>query len=187
MHKTKWVEGWLPIDTYNRNVDDIVSPDLHYDWESLRKEIVKTGGIRNTVLVAHMPSEASSKSSGTTNGLYPIRDFTLIKTDNNVATYWAAPEGEKLANYYEIAWDISTKDLTDVYAICQKWTDQAISADFYRKLVGDDTITSSEMVKDYLYKTKMGIKTQYYTNSLTASWVNLEGDEPGCAGGSCTL
>lgn len=187
MHKTKWVDGWLPIDTYNRNVDDIVSSDLHYDWEGLRKEIIKTGGIRNTVLVAHMPSEASSKSSGTTNGLYPIRDFTLIKTDNNVATYWAAPEGEKLANYYEIAWDISTKDLTDVYAICQKWTDQAISADFYRKLVGDDTITSTEMVKDYLYKTKMGLKTQYYTNSLTASGVNLEGDEPGCAGGSCTL
>ena len=169
MNRTKWPDGWLPIDTYNKNVDTVVPFETHYDWEDLRSRIIENGGIRNSSLINHMPAESSSKSAATTNGLYPIREMTLLKTDQTNAINWAAPDGEKLEKYYEFAWDIDTKDMIDCYAIVQKWTDQAISADLYRKLVGADVVTTQEMIRDYLYMTKMGMKTQYYTNVYTAN------------------
>jgi hypothetical protein len=63
MHKTKWPEGWLPIDTYEKKTDELVggAPTYHRDWETLRGEIVANGGIRNSVLVAHMPGESCLK------------------------------------------------------------------------------------------------------------------------------
>lgn len=186
MHRTKWPEGWLPIDTYNKNVDSVVPFEARYDWEQLRSDIVENGGIRNSSLMNHMPSESSSKASGTTNGVYPVRELTLLKTDLGNVINWAAPEGEKLAKWYESAWDIETKDMVDMYAIVQKWTDQAISADLYRKLIGSDVVTTKEMISDYLYMTKMGMKTQYYVNSYTASTGTVNTDsEESCE--SCTL
>lgn len=188
MNRTKWPQGWLPIDTYNRSVDGIVSSDLKYDWEPLRNKIIENGGIRNSSLMNHMPGESSSKASGTTNGIYPIRELTLMKTDLNNVVYWAAPEGERYEKWYESAWDISTKDLTDCYAIIQKWTDQSISADFYRKIIGSDAVTTKEMLTDYLYMTKMGLKTRYYVNSYTSingKVQSLTEDEEDCE--SCKL
>lgn len=180
MNKTKWPEGWLPIDTYKKSVDNVVDSTLIYDWESLRKDIVKNGGIRNSAVVAHMPGESSTKASGTTNGLYPIRDFTLIKTDNNSVSYWAAPEGEKLLKKYDIAWDVPAKDLIDCYAIVQKFTDQAISSDLFRKVIGAEVVPSSEMLQDFLYMTKMGLKTRYYQNSKTSGGTSFEDDCESC-------
>lgn len=58
--RTKYPEGWLPVDTYNRNVDDVHTQDLQFDWEKLRKEVVELGGIRNSVLEATPPAESSS-------------------------------------------------------------------------------------------------------------------------------
>lgn len=180
MNKTKWPEGWLPIDTYKKSVDNVVDSTLIYDWESLRKDIVKNGGIRNSAVIAHMPGESSTKASGTTNGLYPIRDFTLIKTDNNSVSYWAAPEGEKLLKKYDIAWDVPTKDLIDCYAIVQKFTDQAISSDLFRKVIGAEVVPSSEMLQDFLYMTKIGLKTRYYQNSKTSGGTSSEDDCESC-------
>ena len=54
-----------------------------YDWEDLRRRIIENGGIRNSVLEAHMPCESSSLASNTTNGLYPIRQGVVIKIDGN--------------------------------------------------------------------------------------------------------
>jgi ribonucleoside-diphosphate reductase alpha chain len=185
--RTKWPEGWLPIDTYNKNVDMIVEHNTNYDWEDLRARIIENGGIRNSVLCAHMPTEASSKAVGEPNGPYPIRELSLIKTDNNITTYWAAKDGEKLANHYELAWDIPSEDLIDDYAIMQKWCDQTISADLYREILGDDTVSSSEMLQLYFYMTRVGMKTRYYQNSKTSNGGAIGEDERGCAGGSCDL
>lgn len=188
INKTKWPEGWLPIDTYNKNVDKVVANNLEYDWEELRRDIMANGGIRNSVVCAHMPSESSSKASGTTNGVYPVRELSMLKSDNSIIINWCAPEGEKLANKYEIAWDVPTKDMIDNYAIIQKFTDQAISADLYRRIVGDEVVTSKEMLSDYFYMTKMGLKTRYYQNSKTSDGVELGNDGEACGpGGGCTL
>ena len=191
IHKTKWVDGWLPIDTYEKAVDEVVENNLMYPWEEIRKDIIATGGIRNSCLVAHMPAETSSKASGTTNGIYPVRSLSQLKGDSDTVIRWAAPDSDVLGQYYESAYDISIKDHVDVYAVIQKFTDQAISADVYHKLYKDTTVGSTEILKNYFYMTKMGLKSRYYVNMKTSEGVQFEevaeDAEAGCAGGACTL
>jgi len=90
-----------------------------------------------------------------------------------------------------------------VYAIMQKWCDQAISADLFVKIQGDQKVSSSNMIQDYLDMVKYGMKTRYYVNSLTSKGVDLKSseniinpeqedfiealDERGCASGVCSL
>lgn len=182
MHKTKWPDGWTPMKTYNKNVDSIAEFKCKYDWDELSEDIKANGGIRNSVLVAHMPTESSANASGTTNGLYPIRYLTLIKTDNNRVNYWAAPDGDKLGKKYQLAWDTTAKDQTDLYAIIQKFSDQGISADFYEKLIGGDSrVDSTDMINNYLYRVKMGLKGKYYMNTLTtgAGLDKIDSDDAG--------
>lgn len=177
MHKTAWPEGWLPIDTYQKKVDELVTVGNKRDWETLRKEIVANGGIRNSVLVAHMPGESSTIGSGTTNGVYPIRELYIMKTNETVANHWAAPDGTRLAKKYQKSWDVSTTDMIKAYAIIQKWTDQAISADLYVKIIGDAKIKTSDIVQDYLDIVRYGLKTRYYVNSLTSEGIDLTKSE----------
>lgn len=186
INKTKYPEGWLPIDTANKNIDEVVSQPLMYDWESLRKEIVANGGIRNSVLEAHMPVESSSLASGGVNGLYPIRALKVVKTSGNNKNLFLAPKAEELKWDYELAWDIPTKDMIDVYAVVQKFTGQAISADLYLKYgatAGDRKISARDLLEQFLYLTKMGLKTRYYVNSSTG----VEEPESKCDAGGCTL
>lgn len=188
MHKTLWPEGWLPIDTYEKRTDELVTVSNKRDWESLRKEIIANGGIRNSVLVAHMPAESSSIASETTNGLYPVRDFDLVKTTETLASCYVVPDSTKYRAKYETAWEVSPEDLTKFYAVVQKWTDQAISADLYRKMQGDEKVGTSEMLRTYFDFVKYGIKTRYYQNSLTAKGIDLNaGSSVGCSSGACSL
>lgn len=83
MKKTKWPDGWLPIDTYNRNVDKLVTVQNKRDWESLRAKIIENGGIGHTVLVAHMPGE--SCLSGDTEVVL-ADDSTMTLMDFLIAT-----------------------------------------------------------------------------------------------------
>lgn len=52
--RTKYADGWLPIDTANKFIDTVVNQPLLCDWEGLREEI-KQYGMRNSVLEAYMP------------------------------------------------------------------------------------------------------------------------------------
>ena len=76
--RTKYGHGILPIDTYKKDVDEIVPNNLKYDWESLRS-LVLEHGIRNSTLSAQMPSESSSVVSNATNGIEPPRGYLSIK------------------------------------------------------------------------------------------------------------
>lgn len=177
MHKTRWPEGWLPIDTYERRVDELVTVGNKRDWEDLRSKIIENGGIRNSVVASHMPGESSTIAAGTTNGPYPIREIYIMKTNDTLTNHWAAPDGTKLESKYQSAWDISTTDMIKAYAIMQKWTDQAISADLYAKIQGDAKISSTTMIRDYIDMVKYGMKSRYYVNSLTSSGVDLNAEE----------
>jgi hypothetical protein len=57
--ETKYGHGIMPIDTYKRDVDELVAPVYKMDWESLRAD-AKTYGIRNSTLTSLMPSECQS-------------------------------------------------------------------------------------------------------------------------------
>lgn len=169
MHKTKWAEGWLPIDTYKRSVDQITPPEYNYDWEPLRSEIIANKGIRNSSVIAHMPTESSSKASGVPNSMYPIRDLYLKKTDESNITEWCAVDSDILGESYQSAWTIKSIDMIKVYAVFQKFTDQAISADLWKDRSIEINLSKKEMVDEYLAMIKYGMKTRYYQNSLTGS------------------
>jgi ribonucleoside-diphosphate reductase alpha chain len=177
IHKTKWPQGWLPIDTYEKRVDSLVTVGNKRDWESLRAAIIENKGIRNSVLASHMPGESSSQSAGTTNSAYPARGLNLMKTNDTQVNYWVAPDSTKLKNKYQLAWDIKTSDMIKYYSILQKWTDQGISADLYVNIKGDAKVSSSEMIQDYLDMVKYGMKTRYYVNSNTSKGVDLNKTE----------
>lgn len=173
MDHTKWVEGWLPLDTYNRNVDEVVTVGLQYDWEGVRKELVENGGHAFSVLAAHMPAESSSIKSGSTNGVYPIRDLDLNKSNDTNTVKYVVPESDKLGKFYQNAYEIDVEDMAKVYGIIQKWTDQAISADQWFKVQGSDKIKSSELMRGWFAWNYYGVKTRYYVNTLTAKGVDL--------------
>ena len=166
--KYRKVEGikvdWLPIDT-KRTLD---APAL--DWESLR------GKPRaNSVLVAHMPTESSSLFSNSTNGLYPVRQRVISKQSRKGLVQYIAPDVK------ETAWEVAPEDIIDLYACVQGWTDQAISADYYAKA---GKVSLSQMMKDWVYAARLGIKTMYYLNTEDSQGATLH---KGCEGGSCTL
>jgi len=193
MHKTRWPEGWLPIDTYNRNVDELGNFRHRYDWEALRAEIIENGGIGHSCLVAYMPGESSSKALGKPNSIYPVRDTTLNKTDGSVTIRWAAPFSDDPAWQYQSAWDIAEVDMIKAYAVVQKFTDQGISADLWRRIKDDDKVSSRELLTHYFAMVKYGMKTRYYYNSNVASDKTLENagrisdllDEAACE--ACTM
>jgi ribonucleoside-diphosphate reductase alpha chain len=176
INKTLWPEGWLPIDTYEKRVDELVTIENKRDWELLRLKIINNGGIRNSVLAAFMPGESSSLSAGTTNSVYPIRDYSLVKTNDTMYINYVSPDSTKLKDKYELSWDVNSIDLIKCYAIMQKWTDQGISLDLYRKIQGADKVGTSEMIDIYLNLVKYGLKSRYYQNSLTAKGIGSGAD-----------
>ena len=76
--KTKYSQGILPIDTYKKEVDELVKPKYNLDWEKLREDI-QVVGLRHSTLTAQMPSESSSVVSNATNGIEPPRDYLSVK------------------------------------------------------------------------------------------------------------
>lgn len=169
MHKTEWPNGWLPIDTYNKNVDELVTVPLQYDWESKRQEVIANGGHAFSVLVASMPAEQSSIRAGTTNGPYPVRDIDLKKTNDQDNFDYVVPESDLYREAYarNLSWDIDVERMIDGYAIMQKWHDQSISADLWYKVVGVKKIRSHDLCRGFFRMVKYGVPNRYYLNSYT--------------------
>lgn len=180
---------WLPIDTYEKEVDKWHTQELLCDWEGLRKEI-KEYGVRFSVHEAFMPVESSSLFSGSTNGLYLVRETKLFKKSPKGTVYFEAPGADKYE--YQNAYDIHPKDLAIVYAIFQKFCGQSISADFYQDLSGGKEASMADFYELDFFCHKLGIKTYYYLNTLTkprkkdqVKTVVVAAEDEGCD--SCTL
>ena len=60
------------------------------------------------------------------------------------------------------------------YAVFQKFTDQGISADLWRRIKDDDKVSSRELLTHYFAMVKYGMKTRYYYNSNVASDKTLD-------------
>lgn len=184
----KYNYGWLPIDTANKEIDKIIQEPLRYDWESLRKEVVEVGGLRFSVHEAHMPCESSSAASGHTNGLYPIRSLKVVKTSGTNKNLFIAPEADTIGPKYELAWNVPANDMTEVYAIVQKFTGQAISADYYIRYDGDKReVSSKQLLQEWLLRVKLGMKTRYYINSATGAEVAKLEEEVDDSCAACKL
>ncbi len=168
--RTKYADGILPIDTYKKEVDEIVKRDLTFDWEWLRKEI-KKDGLRHSTLSAQMPSESSSVVSNATNGVEPPRDFISIKKSKKGPLKQVVPEYAKLKNNYTLLWDMkSNEGYINVVSVMQKYFDQAISGNwsYNPENYEEGQVPLSVMAEDLLNTHKYGWKTSYYQNTYDA-------------------
>ena len=168
--KTKYADGILPIDTYKKDVDEIVPNDLLCDWEHLRKHISQYG-LRNSTLSAQMPSESSSVVSNATNGIEPPRDYLSIKKSKKGPLKQIVPSFGSLKNNYTLLWDMkSNEGYINVVAVMQKFFDQAISGNwsYNPENYPDNEIPVSVMAQDLLTTYKYGWKTSYYQNTYDA-------------------
>jgi len=132
-------------------------------------------------------SHNSSISGATTNGLYPIRDIVLNKTNETQSVSYVVPDSTKLRNRYESAWEIPTDNMTMIYAIFQKWCDQGISADRWRKIQGDEKVGTKEMITGFNTRYKYGVKQGYYQNTKGGKDINLNASEAEAECESCSI
>ena len=165
--KTKYSDGILPIDTYKKEVDEIVSRKLSYKWEDLRKDI-KEFGLRHSTLTAQMPSESSSVVCNATNGIEPPRDYISVKKSKKGTLKQVVPDYKKLKNNYTLLWDMkSNEGYINIVAVMQKYFDQSISGNwsYNPENYEEGEIPLSIMAEDLLTTYKLGWKTSYYQNT----------------------
>ena len=173
-NRTKYADGLLPIDTYKKEVDEIVPHKTRMAWEQLRKDI-KQYGLRHSTLSAQMPSESSSVVSNATNGIEPPRALLSIKKSKKGPLKQVIPGFPKLKNSYTLLWDMPSNDgYIKIVAMMQKYFDQAISGNWsYNPLnYANNEVPLSVMAGDMLNAYKYGWKTSYYQNTY-----DFKGDE----------
>ena len=165
--RTKYADGILPIDTYKKDVDDIIPNNLNYDWDTLRNDI-KEFGLRHSTLSAQMPSESSSVVSNATNGIEPPRDYLSIKKSKKGPLKQIVPSYGSLKNNYTLLWEMKgNTGYINVVAVMQKFFDQAISGNWSYNPADypDNDVPVSVMAQDLLTTYKYGWKTSYYQNT----------------------
>jgi ribonucleoside-diphosphate reductase alpha chain len=165
--RTKYGQGILPIDTYKKDVDEIVPNELHYDWDSLRSDLFLYG-VRNSTLSAQMPSESSSVVSNATNGIEPPRGYLSIKKSKKGPLKQIVPQYQSLKNHYTLLWEMdSNRGYINIVAMMQKFFDQAISGNwsYNPEHYPNNEIPVSVMAQDLLTTYKYGWKTSYYQNT----------------------
>jgi len=174
--RTKYGHGILPIDTYKKDVDEIVPNNLKYDWESLRS-LVLEHGIRNSTLSAQMPSESSSVVSNATNGIEPPRGYLSIKKSKKGPLKQIVPSYGTLKNNYTLLWDMkSNEGYINVVSVMQKFFDQAISGNwsYNPEHYENNEVPVSVMANDFLTTYKYGWKTSYYQNTYDVKTDEVE-------------
>ena len=168
--RTKYADGILPIDTYKKDVDELVANELNYDWESLRVSITEHG-LRHSTLSAQMPSESSSVVSNATNGIEPPRDYLSVKKSKKGPLKQIVPQYNSLKSSYTLLWDMpNNTGYINVVAVMQKFFDQAISGNwsYNPEQYPDNQVPVSVMANDFLNTYKYGWKTSYYQNTYDA-------------------
>jgi ribonucleoside-diphosphate reductase alpha chain len=166
-NRTKYAKGILPIDTYKKEVDEIVENDLSFDWGALREELLEHG-IRNSTLSAQMPSESSSVVSNATNGIEPPRGYLSIKKSKKGPLKQIVPSYGSLKNDYTLLWDMpGNTGYINIVAVMQKFFDQAISGNwsYNPEHYENAEVPTSVMAQDLLTTYKLGWKTSYYQNT----------------------
>ncbi|QXV73271.1 ribonucleotide reductase of class Ia (aerobic), alpha subunit [Escherichia phage vB_EcoM_Nami] len=170
---TRWSRGELPIDWYNKKIDQIAAPKYVCDWSSLRENL-KLFGIRNSTLSALMPCESSSQVSNSTNGIEPPRGPVSVKESKEGSFNQVVPNIEHNIDLYDYTWKLAKKGnkpyLTQV-AIMLKWVCQSASANTYYdpQIFPKGKVPMSVMIDDLLYFWYFGGKNFYYHNTRDGS------------------
>ena len=165
--QTKYSDGVLPIDTYKRDVDELVPHVERMPWEELRAQLRETG-IRNSTLMALMPAETSAQISNATNGIEPPRSLVSVKQSKHGVLKQVVPGIHHLKNKYELLWDqVSPEGYLKIMAVLQKYIDQGISVNtsYNPQYFEDEKIPMSTMLQHLMMFYKYGGKQLYYFNT----------------------
>ena len=166
-NETKYHWGQFPIDTYKKEVDELVTPVYKLDWDSLRAKAIQYG-TRNSTLMALMPAETSAQISNSTNGIEPPRSLVSVKQSKDGVLKQVVPEVRKLKNKYDLLWDQkSPEGYLKICAVLQKFIDQGISVNtsYNPKFYPEEQIPLSTMLQHLLMFYKYGGKQLYYFNT----------------------
>ncbi|WP_044105143.1 class 1a ribonucleoside-diphosphate reductase subunit alpha [secondary endosymbiont of Heteropsylla cubana] len=188
-NETTYAQGLLPVDTYKKDIDCIVSEPLHYDWEALRVDI-KQYGLRNSTLSAVMPSETSSQISNATNGIEPPRGLVSVKASKDGILRQVVPASISLKKSYEFLWEMPNNDgYLHLVGVMQKFIDQAISANtnYDPSRFPTDKVPMKQLLRDLLTAYKVGIKTLYYQNTRDRAEDKQLIQKDDCESGACKI
>jgi ribonucleoside-diphosphate reductase alpha chain len=168
VNETKYASGILPIDTYKKDVDELVPHTERMDWESLRADL-RTYGIRNSTLMALMPAETSAQISNSTNGIEPPRALVSYKGSKDGISAQVVPGYHSLKNKYDLLWDQkSPEGYLKICAVLQKYIDQGISVNtsYNPEHFQDSKVPMSQLIRDIVTFYKYGGKQLYYNNTF---------------------
>jgi len=190
---SEYSKGKLPIDTYNKNVDQITENKLLCDWEHLRQRIKKYG-MRNMALSAIPPTASSSLVSNSTQGIDPIQSVTDTFESAAYTVKSLVPDFEK-EKYYMKAWDMpdnNSSEYIKLMAILQKFIDQGMSVNQWYDLTKIDgkILDANRVKRDILTAYKYGLKSLYYIRSKDRENTseNIVADQgSGCESGACMI
>ena len=174
-NETKYSDGITPNQTYKKDVDDLIVHKERMDWTGLRKQLSETG-IRNSTLMALMPSETSAQISNATNGIEPPRAFVSVKQSKDGVLKQVVPGFYRYKNKYELLWDQkSPEGYIKIMAVLQKYIDQGISVNtsYNPQHFEEEKIPMSTMLQHLLMAYKYGTKQLYYFNTFDGSGDNM--------------
>lgn len=175
-NETRYGNAEVPIDTYKQEVDELVPHKPKQNWDNLRADLA-VHGIRNSTLMALMPSETSSQISNATNGIEPPRALVSIKQSKDGVLKQVVPAIHGLKNKYELLWDQkSPTGYLKICAVLQKYIDQGISVNTSYNPVHyeDEKIPMSTLLQDLIMFYKYGGKQLYYFNTFDGSTDEVE-------------
>ena len=165
--ETKYGHGITPNQTYKKDLDALVPHVERQDWAGLREQL-KATGIRNSTLMALMPSETSAQIANATNGIEPPRSLISVKQSKHGVLKQVVPEFKRLKNKYDLLWDQqSPEGYLKIMAVLQKYIDQGISVNtsYNPIFFEDEKIPMSTMLQHLLMFYKLGGKQLYYFNT----------------------
>ena len=166
--ETKYGHGITPNQTYKKDVDELIPHVERMDWTGLREQL-KATGIRNSTLMALMPSETSAQIANATNGIEPPRSLISVKQSKHGVLKQVVPEYKRLKNKYDLLWDqTSPEGYIKIMAVLQKYIDQGISVNtsYNPTFYEDEKIPMSVMMQHLLMFYKYGGKQLYYFNTF---------------------
>ncbi len=207
-NRTKYSDNIFPIDTYEKNVDEITPNKLLCDWEALRK-LVRENGMRNSALSAIPPAASSSIVSNSTPGIDPVRKLLIAKMSKYGPLKQLVPGFERYKENYPLAWNIDNEEYLKFVAIFQKFLDQSISTNIYYDVAKyqKNKVPVRDLIRHESIAHKYGLKTLYYLNSndnsgeasqelaqkdedpvsLKVATMNIEIEVDACEGGACSV
>jgi ribonucleoside-diphosphate reductase alpha chain len=136
------------------------------DWLKLKSEVQKNG-LYHAYRLAIAPTQSISYIQNSTSSVMPIVEPIETRTYANSTTYYPMPYlSRDNFFFYKSAYNMDVLNVIDLIAEIQPHIDQGISTILH---VNSD-ISTRELGRYYVYASKKGLKSLYYTrtNKLTA-------------------